>query len=372
MADVLKQAKSLRGKGDIKGLRQLAQKHQGDRKLARRIGWQIEGALLDADKAESEAPKQPADMAEPVDFASIRIGKPLKVQRKCKKGFPCGNSCISRLKVCRKKLEGQYETAAQWLRAKQKQRKAERQRSQPDATPPAVKPPGTKLRKLSPDEMTLGPGDLLTRPEQPVNPLKSEIEIELPPPGVVPAFKTPRQVLALEDRIRKQKFESAGLYDSKGNQLFFKDGESSSVGFTRDEVRQMKNCVLTHNHPSGWKHEPPNPRHKGNSFSPEDLGLAAAANLAEIRAVSRGYRFSMRRPENGWPRWEEMDSAVEEEAATVRKRNTKRINAFLSKGDFEGYAAAIDDAEASHWHEVATAVAKRIGAEYTREDYKPL
>jgi hypothetical protein len=43
------------------------------------------------------------------DFAATR--------KNCVKGFPCGYACISRLRQCRKILEGQYRTAADWVAA---------------------------------------------------------------------------------------------------------------------------------------------------------------------------------------------------------------------------------------------------------------
>ncbi|MGL5924639.1 hypothetical protein [Chroococcidiopsis sp.] len=54
------------------------------------------------------------EFAETLEFATKKSKNP----RTCKKGFPCGNSCISRTKMCKKRLEGQYATAAQWLESK--------------------------------------------------------------------------------------------------------------------------------------------------------------------------------------------------------------------------------------------------------------
>lgn len=55
-----------------------------------------------------------AEVAETLEFAT----KKSKNSRTCRKGFPCGNSCISRTKMCNKRLEGQYKTAAEWLESK--------------------------------------------------------------------------------------------------------------------------------------------------------------------------------------------------------------------------------------------------------------
>ncbi|MGL5923834.1 MAG: phage minor head protein [Chroococcidiopsis sp.] len=58
--------------------------------------------------------EEEVELSESLDFATGKI----KSDRTCKKGFPCGNSCISRTKMCSKVLEGQYKTAAEWLESK--------------------------------------------------------------------------------------------------------------------------------------------------------------------------------------------------------------------------------------------------------------
>ena len=62
----------------------------------------------------------------------------------------------------------------------------------------------------------------------------------------------------------------------------------------------MKDCVATHNHPGGLQFAENTWGRIGNSFSMEDIGLAIVSNLAEIRAVTPVYTFSLKRPANGW------------------------------------------------------------------------
>ena len=89
-----------------------------------------------------------------------------------------------------------------------------------------------------------------------------------------------------EQSIKNQKFESAGLYNSKGDLLFKKDGKARSVKFTDSELKEMKGNYLTHNHPLD------------ESFSPEDIHVLAYHQLREIRAVTIGGRsFSMKMKE---------------------------------------------------------------------------
>jgi len=84
-----------------------------------------------------------------------------------------------------------------------------------------------------------------------------------------------------ENEIRNQKFESAGLFDKKGNLIFKKDGATQSVKFSDDELEQMIGKYLTHNHPLD------------QSFSPEDIYVLATSGLFEIRAVSETRTFIM-------------------------------------------------------------------------------
>lgn len=62
----------------------------------------------------------------------------------------------------------------------------------------------------------------------------------------------------------------------------------------------MKDAILTHNHPGGWRYSENDIMHIGNSFSVEDIMLAVSQDISEIRAVTPLYTFSMKRPEKGW------------------------------------------------------------------------
>lgn len=80
-----------------------------------------------------------------------------------------------------------------------------------------------------------------------------------------------------ESIISGNNYETAILYNSQGERIFVKKGKKDSVIFTRKEILQMKNCILTHNHPNGIV------------FSPEDINMLRKGKLSEIRACkSRG------------------------------------------------------------------------------------
>lgn len=110
-----------------------------------------------------------------------------------------------------------------------------------------------------------------------------------------------RKVIKIEEEIRMNKsFETAVLVNSDGDILIDKRGKSTSVEFTQNECLMMKNGILTHNHPLGWRYNENELGRIGNSFSKADLSMAIAHDLAEIRAVTPLYTFSMKRPDKGW------------------------------------------------------------------------
>lgn len=181
-----------------------------------------------------------------------------------------------------------------------------------------------------------------------------------PGPPVTPAAgRSARRVLrATEQRIRTQPFESAYVYDTSGNLLLHKDGQQYSVGFTRAEVARMKGGVFTHNHPGGLQYPSSDPRSAGNSFSPDDINVAVLAELAEIRAVTPKRRFSMRPgPGAPWPDAHVIQAEYDRADREVSARNWQLVRTG---------ARTIAQAEAWHFDEVWTIVAKRLGLRYRK------
>ena len=113
---------------------------------------------------------------------------------------------------------------------------------------------------------------------------------------MIATTRTPRNI----SEIRHQRFESAFVYDPKGNLVFGKDGAQYEVAFSPEELKLMKGNILTHNHPRGLGFPDTDPRSWGNSFSDDDIFLASTHELAEIRAVTPKQRFSMKPPPEGW------------------------------------------------------------------------
>ena len=106
-----------------------------------------------------------------------------------------------------------------------------------------------------------------------------------------PKEATPRikELQRIEDKIRKQNFESAAIVDDNGKQLLFKDGQRAEVRFSPLECRMMKDATLTHNHP------------RCSMFSYEDLNCMKVNGMKEIRATNRdGTTYSMKRADSGY------------------------------------------------------------------------
>src|SRR5262245_13796640 len=109
-------------------------------------------------------------------------------------------------------------------------------------------------------------------------------------------------VRAREADLRRLRLEVAMAFAQDGSIVLEKSarlGEEYEIEFLEEEIQGLRaigNVVFTHNHPRGWNYEPDDPRHGGSSFSPEDVLLACRAELAEVRAVTPVFTFSMKPP----------------------------------------------------------------------------
>lgn len=101
-----------------------------------------------------------------------------------------------------------------------------------------------------------------------------------------------------ETNIRTKRYEVGVVLDRKGNILVRREGKAREVRFSKEELKLMKDNVLTHNHPSALGRSGVSAI--GQPFSKEDLILAVSRNVKEIRAVTPTYTFSIKRPKGGW------------------------------------------------------------------------
>lgn len=110
-----------------------------------------------------------------------------------------------------------------------------------------------------------------------------------------------RIVLEEENKIVNLPVEKVVSIDpSTGKTVFSKVGNKTSVYIPDLTVSKLKGTVVTHNHPNVLGFDKSDPQYKGFSFSEADIELACVADLSEMRAVSAGYRHSMKPPKEGW------------------------------------------------------------------------
>ena len=165
-----------------------------------------------------------------------------------------------------------------------------------------------------------------------------------------------------EQQIRKNKdFETGVVYNPNGDIVIDKRGKATSVAFTPEECKRMKDCIFTHNHPRGWQYKENNILHIGSSFSIQDLVLAVAHDLQEMRAVTPLYTFSVVKPKNGWG--VEAKDLVNK-YMEVKGKIDKYIYSYLDKLDYKDYA--IDRANAICHHLINKELSKIYGWEYTK------
>lgn len=89
-------------------------------------------------------------------------------------------------------------------------------------------------------------------------------------------------VKTAENKIYKNKVESAILLDKKGNTIFTESSNASNyVHFTSEQLAKMKGANLTHNHPSN------------STFSGEDVSLFVTHGLNSIRATGKDRTYQL-------------------------------------------------------------------------------
>lgn len=172
-------------------------------------------------------------------------------------------------------------------------------------------------------------------------------------------YELTKAVSDVESNIRQNKGHETGvLFNKDGNIVIYKRGGSRSVQFTKHECLLMNDGIFTHNHPSAWGYAENDIMRIGNSFSIQDIALAVENNLAEMRAVTPNYTFSMKRPEGGWGiSVEELIKLYNDENRNLRLEFTRRINKDT---------LTISQASATHFHILWKRLSKKLGFDYSK------
>lgn len=172
-------------------------------------------------------------------------------------------------------------------------------------------------------------------------------------------YELTKAVSDVESNIRQNKSHETGvLFNKDGNIVIDKRGGSRSVQFTKDECLLMNDGIFTHNHPGAWGYSENDIMRIGNSFSIQDIALAVGNNLAEMRAVTPNYTFSMKRPDGGWGiSVEELMKLYNDENRNLRLEFTRRINKDT---------LTISQANATHFHILWKRLSKKLGFDYSK------
>ena len=156
-----------------------------------------------------------------------------------------------------------------------------------------------------------------------------------------------KRLLQHERIISGNIFETAIVYDSQGEMLFQRKGDGKSVsGFTRDELKLMRGCVLTHNHPNR------------TCFSETDINTFRLRGLAEIRACNPDGAYVLRRTKT-WPRSLSSKKKLETAYREIEDRVASKYRDIAAQEGrhFLYYLRAIDE-------ETMAEFAKEYGLEF--------
>jgi len=157
----------------------------------------------------------------------------------------------------------------------------------------------------------------------------------------------------IEASLRPRATERMVAYDEHGLSVIDKSGTHNTVGFTKDEIEEMKavsGIAYTHNHP------------RGSSFSGDDLALGSAIKATEVRAVGndrgRDVTYRVSPPKGG--EWHDQETI-----RIVWSEEDKKQYGIMRPQVDAGTLKA-QDANQEHGHEVMKRVAQRLGLRYER------
>lgn len=179
-----------------------------------------------------------------------------------------------------------------------------------------------------------------------------------------------------EDLIRlNDAFEMGTVYDEKGNVIFTNNRGNAGSVYLGDNTENM---IVTHNHPGEMKN---GKIEQALSLSDEDMFIAARYNEREIRAVTRNYTYSLRRPKGGWGIDSTNHGYVKDSsgnwvdnADVQRMKRVYRESFAHVSSKIYAYADSYKGGSEAAWnramkvlqHQVNREFARRMGWEYTK------
>ena len=153
-----------------------------------------------------------------------------------------------------------------------------------------------------------------------------------------------------ERTLSGRKKETAVVYNAEGRYLFTKRGDERSVEFTRKEIRKMRGCIVSHNHPSGA------------SFSIADWNVFKRAKLQELRAIGDNQVYYIRLKDNA-EILKNMDNVEFAELCKKTQRDVRKEYQKLYKsGKINRQEALLQSSD-----EYNRLVAEKVGVEYGKE-----
>lgn len=153
-----------------------------------------------------------------------------------------------------------------------------------------------------------------------------------------------------EESLSWREKETAVIYDSNGKYLFTKRGDERSVSFTKSEIKKMKNCIVSHNHPSGA------------SFSLADWTVFKRAKLQELRAIGEGKVYYIRVGEKAEQLWNMPDDDFIELYEDIRKKIRKEYHNLYKSGKINKKERLLLSSD-----EYNRIIAEKVGVKYGKE-----
>lgn len=170
----------------------------------------------------------------------------------------------------------------------------------------------------------------------------------------------------LESKNATRKREQLNVVDENGKVVFSKNGGKGSVRLYAWEAAQLKDKVVTHNHPTDKALGDGMASRIGTPINAYDVGAAIRNNAKEIRASAQGYVYSVKRPKGGWGNIDskalekDYEDALKRETAVWGRRYVNDGKTIAEKYNRQGrYNVGLQN-------ETMRKLAKKYGLTYTR------